>query len=78
MKTNLLKLSRKHPVLFSLKYGRLIETRRQVHAIDKLTRRAKVIADTCWGLDIDRDTYDACIIAAHYLQELKNDQYEID
>lgn len=78
MNTKLLKFSRKHYVLFCLKYGRLIEARRRVRSIDKLTRKTKALADTYWGWDIDRDTYDACIIAAHYLQELKNEQYEID
>lgn len=78
MKTNLLKFSRKHPVLFCLKYGRLIEARRRVRAIDKLTHKAQSIADACWGWDIDREAYDACILAAHYLRQIKNDQYEID
>lgn len=78
MKTNLLKFSRKHYVLFCLKYGRLIEARRRVREIDSLTHKAKCIADQCWGWDIDRDTYDNCIIAAHTLQEFKKQQYEID
>ena len=78
MKTNLLKFSRKHPVLFCLKYGRLIDDRRRVREIDKLMREAKATADACWGLDIDREAYDACILAAHYLQQLKNEQHEID
>ena len=78
MKTNLLKFSRKHPVLFCLKYGRLIDDRRRVREIDKLTREVKATADACWGWDIDREAYDACILAAHSLRQIKNDQYEID
>ena len=78
MKTNLLRFSCKHNLLFCLKYGRLIEARRRVREIDKLTHRAQSIADACWGWDIDRDTYDTCIIVAHYLKQIKNNQYEID
>lgn len=78
MKTNLLKFSRKHPVLYYLKYGQLIEARRRVREIDNLTRKAKRIADASWGWDIDRDTYDTCIIAAYILREFKKEQYEID
>lgn len=78
MNTKLLKFSRKHYVLFCLKYGRLIEASRRVREIDKLTHKAQSIADACCGWDIDRDTYDTCIIAAHYLQQVKNDQYELD
>lgn len=59
MKTNLLKFSRKHQVLFNLKYGRLIEARRRVRFIDKLTHNAKAMADNYWGWDIDREAYDA-------------------
>lgn len=78
MKTNLLKFYRKHPVFFAILYGRQMDARKYARTITKAERFFKDHADACWGWDIDRDAYDACVIAAHMLKECKENQYEID
>lgn len=76
MKANLLKLKRKHPFFFSLFYQDKLNAKRVKRLSRKLSEKAisllKQKADECWGWDIDRDAYDACIIAAHAIQELAN------
>lgn len=77
MKTNLLKLKRKHPFLFELFYRNELNRRILARKFEKSSSIAiailKVKADECWGWDIDREAYDACIIALHTIEQLKNE-----
>lgn len=72
MKANLLKLKRKHLFWFELFYRDELNKR----AIKRLSKKAIVLleqkADEYWGWDIDREAYDACIIAAHVICETQN------
>ena len=76
MKTNLLKLKRKHPFWFELFYRNELNARKTARQFTESSSIAigmlKAKADECWGWDIDRDAYDACIIALHTIEQLKN------
>ncbi len=73
MKTNLLKLKRKHPFWFELFYQDEIN-RRTIKRISKKKRLFYLNKKqmNVGGWDIDRDAYDACIIALHTIEQLKN------
>lgn len=77
MKTNLLKLKRKHPFVFELFYrnelNRKIMKRKFKKSSSMAIKMLKAKADDCWGWDIDRDAYNACIIAMHTIENLKNE-----
>lgn len=76
MKANLLKLKRKHPFLFSLFYQNELDARKTARRFRKLSSVTICLleqkANECWGWDIDREAYDACIIAAHTIREFAN------
>lgn len=76
MKANLLKLKRKHPFWFELFYREEMKNRKVKRLSKKLSEKAITMleqkANECWGWDIDRDAYDACIIAAHTIREFAN------
>ena len=76
MKTNLLKLKRKHPFWFELFYRNELNRKEMTRKIEKSSSIAigllKAKADDCWGWDIDRDAYDACVIAINTINNLKN------
>lgn len=76
MKSNLLKLKRKHPFWFELFYQDQMNNRKVKRLSKKLSEKAigmlEQKANECWGWDIDRDAYDACIIAAHTIREIQN------
>ena len=83
MKANLLKLKKKHPFWFELFYRDKMNNRKVKRLSKKLSEKAigilKQKADECWGWDIDRDAYDAYIIAADAIRELENsiiDEYD--
>lgn len=75
MKTNLFRLQKRCPLLFEIFYGQTVNNRRRVRSINKKVRilqeKLQEKADEFWGWEDDRDAYNACIIAACYLQEIK-------
>lgn len=73
MKTNLLKLQRHCPLLFDILYGHILQRRTNIRLADRVRKRLFIMADDCWGWEDYRETYDACIIAANYLQEMINE-----
>lgn len=79
MKTNILKIQKRHPLLFEIFYAHILHGRRKIRAINKLQKMLKQKADELYGWEDDRGTYDACIVAIYYLNDLKeNIKYELD
>lgn len=79
MKTNLLKLQRRHPLLFEVFYSNLLRVRARVRLIDKICKMKQQKADEFYGLEDDREAYDACIIIIYSLQNEKERLlYELD
>ena len=79
MKTNLLKFWRKCPFLFYHFYGRELDARQRARVFGRMKKRLKQKADECWGWDIDRELYDACVCSIYLIENLENEMHhEID
>lgn len=79
MKANLLKLQRRHPLLFEIFYSNILRVRSRMRLIEKCRKILQQKADEFYGWEDDREAYDACIIAIHYLQSEKERlQYEFE
>lgn len=79
MKTNLLKLQRRHPLLFGVFYSNILRVRARVRLIDKICKMIQRKADEWYGWEDDREAYDACIIIIYSLQNEKERLlYELD
>lgn len=79
MKTNLLRIKRRHPLLFEIFYSNLLRVRFRMRLVEKCQRMLQKKADQFYGWEDDREAYDACIIAIHELQiEKERLQYEFD
>lgn len=78
MKTNILKIQKRHQFLFEIFYAHILHGRRKIRVINKLQKMLKQKADELYGWEDDRETYDACVVAICYLSDIKESiKYEL-